>query len=83
MALETAFKSLRGDVQDLEHEDEHKRKRLHDLENTTRGLLALRQEERDLVNKQQAQFQRRIQVLTVVVAAAALAEPFLYKLAGQ
>lgn len=81
--VEADIRSVREDVQDLRREDERKRKRLHDLESTTKGLVDLRRADDDAVNKQQRRLEVRMQALTAAVAVAALVEPFLYKLAGQ
>ena len=81
--VEADLRAVREDVQDLRREDERKRRRLHDLESTTKGLVDLRRADDDSVNKRQRRIELRMQALTVAVAIAAVVEPFLYKLAGR
>lgn len=51
---------------------------MHDAESTIGGMVALNNESRQTHNDQQRRIELRIQVLTAVIAVAALAEPFLY-----
>lgn len=73
---------MRDDMADLKIETQRTRKRLHDLEGV-QGLLVSQEKARHESTKQQQEaFKNRLAILTVVVAVAALAEPFLYHAAG-
>ena len=79
--LEDRLDGLREDMGELKHETLRTRKRLHDLEGLAGTLVDQEKVRRELTRKQQEAFKLRLQVLTVVVAVAALAEPFLYHVA--
>ena len=76
------MQAMRDDMAELKHETLRTRKRLHDLEGIAGALVDQEKVRREATHKQQEQFKTRLQVLTVVVAVAALAEPFLYHAAG-
>ena len=58
------------------------RGRLHDLEGIADVLVEQEKLRRRATQLRDRRFNIRLQVLTVVVATAALAEPFLYHLAN-
>lgn len=78
--LETKLDELRTDVQQLTSEERRTRRRLHDLEGVTGLLVDQENARRVATGERQRRLELRIQVLTVVVAVVALAEPFLYHL---
>lgn len=80
--LEDRVQAMRDDMADLKIETQRTRKRLHDLEGISSLLVEQEKVRREATHKQQEAFKLRLQVLTVVVAVAALAEPFLYHAAG-
>lgn len=80
--LEAVIGELRGDMGDLKSETIRTRARLHDLEGIA-GMLVSQEKQRNRdTRRAQRRTDRRLQVLTVVVAIAALLEPFLYHAAG-
>ena len=80
--LEAVIGDLRGDMSDLKAETLRTRTRLHDLEGLAGALVSQeRQRNRD-TRRAQLRTDRRLQILTVVIAAAALLEPFLYHAAA-
>ena len=80
-ALEVKLDDLRGDVQDLTTETGRTRNRLHDLEGLAGTLVDQEKVRRQNEARRQRRLEIRTEVLAVVVATAALVEPFLYHLA--
>lgn len=79
--VEAVLHELRGDVSDLRTESQRTRGRLHDLEGLAATLVDQERTRIRVTKEQQARMRSRLEVLTVVVAFAALLEPFLYHLA--
>ena len=79
--VEAVLQELRGDVGDLRQESQRTRGRLHDLEGLASTLVDQERVRIRVTKEQQARMRTRLEVLTVVVAFAALLEPFLYHLA--
>ena len=81
--VEQQIIDLRGDIADRKNEEERTRKRLHDVE----GVLGLLVDQQKQARAQEAaQYRRleiRMQLLTLVIALAAFAEPFLYHAANH
>lgn len=73
--------SVKDDVAELAKEMERARKRLHAVEGNTDALLSDLRQRRESVGRNQRRLELRLQVLTAVVAGAALFEPFLYHIA--
>ena len=80
--LEAVIGDLRGDMAELKSETVRTRARLHDLEGSTGMLLSQEKQRSRDTRRAQDRINRRLQVLTVAIAAAALLEPFLYHAAG-
>ena len=80
--VEAVLRELRGDMRDLNDETQRTRKRLHDLEGTTGMLVDQEKKRREATQTRQRRLEVRIQILTVVIACAALFEPVLYHFAG-
>jgi predicted nucleic acid-binding Zn-ribbon protein len=78
---EQAVRDIRDDIQAWSREQERTRQRLHDIEATVRGLALASKIAEDATKQRQRSLELRLQALTVVIAAAAIAEPFLYHLA--
>ena len=81
--VEQAIADIRGDITDRKEIEERTRKRLHDIEGIL-GLLVDQQKQARL--QESAQYRRleiRMQLLTLVIALAAFAEPFLYHAANH
>jgi hypothetical protein len=76
--LEEQIKGLREDVSAMTAESSRTRTRLHELESTQRGLVLQAEAEKAGVSYRQRRLEVRVQVLTAVIAAGALIEPFLY-----
>lgn len=79
--VEAVLQELRGDVGDLKTESMRTRGRLHDLEGLATTLVDQEKTRIRVTKEQQARMRTRIEVLTFVVAFAALFEPLLYHLA--
>ena len=79
--LEEQVSGLREDASDVKGEMQRTRKRLHDLEGLAGTLVDQERARIQATRAQQEAMRVRLQVLTVVVACAALFEPFLYHLA--
>lgn len=79
-ALEERVSGLRDDMTELKDETFRSRRRLHDLEGIAGVLVAQEKRRNRDTRENQRRTQRRLSVLTVVIAAAALFEPFLYHL---
>lgn len=78
--VEAVLHDLRGDVGELKDESKRTRGRLHDLEGVAATLVDQERVRIQVTRSQQESMKVRLQVLTVVVALAALLEPFLYHL---
>lgn len=79
--LAERIEGVRQDVSQLAEEARRTRTRLHQLEGVTGTLVdSYKQRRRDEQRRERA-LSRRLNVLSVVIAAAALSEPFLYHLA--
>ena len=79
--VEAVLQELREDVGELKSESQRARGRLHDLEGLASTLVDQERVRIRVTKEQQARMRTRIEVLTFVVACAALLEPFLYHLA--
>lgn len=80
--LEACVDGFRDDMADLKTETLRTRTRLHDLEGIA-GLLVNQERTRNRdTQRNQRRTERRLQVLTVVIAAATLLGPLFYHLAG-
>ena len=77
-SVEQQIIDLRGDIADRKHEEERTRKRLHDIEGVMGLLVDQQKRNREQEAKQYRRVELRLQALTIVIAFAALAEPFLY-----
>lgn len=73
---------MRDDMAELKGETLRTRKRLHDLEGVASTLVDQEKVRVELNRKQQDAMKWRLQVLTAVVAIAAVVTPFLYHAAG-
>lgn len=81
--LEAIIHELRDDISDVKAEVLRSRARLHDLEGAT-GLLVDTEKVRARDQRdRQRRLEIRLQALTIAVAIAAFAEPFLYSLANH
>lgn len=80
--VEQLLSDLKDDVRDMRDETLRTRGRLHDLEGVAAVLVEQEKLRRRATQQRDRRFGRRLQVLTVVVALATLAEPFLYHLAN-
>lgn len=79
--LAERIEGVRQDVSQLADESRRTRTRLHQLEGITGTLVdAYKQRRRD-EQRRERRISRRLNVLSVVIAAAALLEPFLYHIA--
>lgn len=72
---------LRDDMVVMRSEESRTRTRLHNLEGLAETLVGESRQRRRDEKRREDRVSRRLQVLTVAVAAAALFEPFLYHLA--
>ena len=79
--LEALFGELRGDVQELKAEEGRTRTRLHGVEGLLSTLVEQEKVRIKVTRESQQKMRGRLQLLTVVVALAALLEPFLYHVA--
>ncbi len=80
--VEQVLRDIRSDLQDFKGEQTRARERMHAAEGTLRGLVMTNEQEARHIRARQEKLQRRLSLLTVVIAAGALVEPFLYKAAG-
>ena len=80
--VEQLLSDLKDDVREMRDETLRTRGRLHDLEGIAGVLVEQEKLRRRATQQRDRRFGRRLQVLTVVVALATLAEPFLYHLAN-
>ena len=78
--LETKLDDLGADVRELASEERRTRKRLHDLEGVAGALVDVNRDRQRQEKQRQEKVARRLSILTVFIAAAALGEPFLYHL---
>lgn len=80
--VEAVLREVQADVIEIRQESTRTRLRLHSLEGIASAFLSWQTDARE---KEERQYQRlglRVQVLTVVVAVAAIVTPFLYNLTG-
>ena len=80
-ALEQQIVDLRGDIIDRKHEEERTRERLHKVEGTMQRLVDIQTQARAQEATQYRRLELRMQVMTLVIALAALLEPFAYHFA--
>lgn len=80
--VEQLLSDLKDDVREMRDETLRTRGRLHDLEGIAGVLVEQEKLRRRATQARDRRFGRRLQVLTVVVMVATLAEPFLYHLAN-
>ena len=80
--VETEVRGLRDDVQALTVEQERTRQRLHSLESTTQGLVKMSAGRAQQAAAQAARTQRWVQILTLVVAIAAVVVSIVVGLHG-
>jgi hypothetical protein len=80
--VEQLLADLKDDVREMRDETLRTRGRLHDLEGIAGVLVEQEKLRRRATQLRDKRFGQRLQVLTVVVALATLAEPFLYHLAN-
>lgn len=80
--VEELLAALKEDVREMKDETLRTRGRLHDLEGIAGALVEQEKIRRRATDARDRRFTARLQVLTVVVAVATLAEPFLYHLAN-
>src|SRR5207249_854920 len=78
--IEQMIRDLREDIDAMKTEQVRTRDRLHKLEGTTAGLVQEARTRSVLQEESSRSVMVRLQVLTVVVAVAALGEPLLYHL---
>lgn len=81
-ALEQQIIDLRGDIADRKHEEERTRDRLHKVEGLLGMLVDQAKQNRQHEANQYRRMELRLQALTVVIALAAILEPFLYHAAS-
>ena len=81
--IEERIGDLRTDVQALTTEMERTRKRLHDLEGTTSGLVKAAQLRAEIQAAAQQRTMRWVQILTLAVAAAGVIGPLVYSGVGH
>jgi hypothetical protein len=80
--VEQMLRDVRDDIHNLEAEMKRTRDRVHKLEGSTAGLVQVQRERNAQQDHAAKRVQLRLQLLTAVIALAALGEPFLYKWAG-
>lgn len=80
--LEQAVDDLRSDVESVREAVAADHHRLRNTEAAVNMMLEAHKKARDAEDRQYRRVELRLQVLTAVVAFAALAEPFIYKLAA-
>lgn len=79
--LAERIEGVKLDVAELANEQRRTRERLHQVEGLTGALVDAQKERRREADNRQRRLEIRLQVLTAVVAIAAVCEPFLYHLA--
>lgn len=75
--VEQIVRDTRDDIRAIEAEMKRTRERVHKLEGSTAGLLQLARERNVQQDHASKRVQLRLQVLTIVVAVAALGSPFV------
>lgn len=75
--VEQVLLDLRGDAVDAKQEQARTRERLHALEATVRGLVLANDNEQATTRRRQQRIELRLQVLTIVIAVAAILVPIL------
>jgi uncharacterized protein YlxW (UPF0749 family) len=73
--LETLLWEVRDDVADVKDEVKAARERLHKLEGTSSAFLNWQKDAREKERQQYQRLGRRIQVLSIIVALAAVVAP--------
>jgi hypothetical protein len=76
--VEQIARDIRDDQRAFGVEQERARKRLHELESTVQGLVIAASADAQLTRRRQRALEIRLQILTVVIALAAIFEPFIY-----
>ena len=76
--VEQILRDIRDDLRDWTVEQRRTRERVHVLEATVKGLVMMGDDSAKETQRRQAKIQGRLRLLTVVIAAAALLEPFIY-----
>lgn len=79
--IEQILRDVRDDIVERKDEEARTRERLHKLEGLVAMLVDTQRASRTSVADRQRRLEIRMQVLTGVVAVAALLEPILYALA--
>ena len=79
--LEVLLSEIRDDVRELKDEESRTRRRLHDAEGVLGMLVEQEKVRRKTTVENQRRVKLRLEILTVVVALAALFEPFAYHFA--
>lgn len=80
--VEAILQELRGDMSTFTEEQHRTRERLHKLEGITGLMVNAEKRQRETAAARQRRIEVRLQVLTVVVAVAALLGPFAYHFFG-
>ncbi len=80
--LEQQITELFGDIADRKHEEERTRDRLHKVEGLLGMLVDQQKQNRVQEANQYKRMELRLQLLTAVIAVAAILEPFLYHAAA-
>ena len=78
--VETLLSEIRADVRELKDEESRTRRRLHDAEGLLGALVDQEKSRRRAQAENQRKVRLRLEILTAVVAFAALFEPFAYHL---
>lgn len=78
--LETKLDDLRGDVAELVLETQRTRKRLHDLEGVAAAVVELNKQRRREEDLRDRKYTRRLNLLMVLAAFAAVASPVVVAL---
>lgn len=75
--LAERLEGVRREVSELVEEGRHTRRRLHDLEGFAAAYLDVQRENRRAEGRQYRRLELRLQVLTVVIACAAVVVPIV------
>ena len=81
--LEQQITELFGDIADRKHEEERTRDRLHKVEGLLGMLVDQQKQNRAQEANQYRRMEIRLQVLTAVIAFAAMLEPVAYHFASH
>lgn len=80
--VEAVLQELRGDMSAFTNEQHRTRERLHKLEGITGLMVNAEKRQRETLENRQRRIEVRLQLLTVVVAVAALLGPVIYHYLG-